>query len=69
MGIKVNSMLDKVMTLGEAAKVYGKADNTLRINIKQGKFQDGVDCRKSGGTWIILKSALDREYNKDKGGS
>ncbi|MGL5718042.1 MAG: helix-turn-helix domain-containing protein [Paraclostridium sp.] len=55
-------LLDEVMTLGEAAATYGKADNTLRINIRQGKFKEGIDCRKSGGTWIILKSALDREY-------
>lgn len=58
------SILEEVMTLKEASEAYNKASNTLRINIKQGKFKEGVDCKKSGGTWIILKSSLDREYKK-----
>lgn len=61
----MNNILEEVMTLKEASEVYNKADNTLRINIKQGKFNEGIDCRKSGGTWLILKSALDREYKKE----
>lgn len=58
------NVLEEVMTLKEAAGRYGKADVTLRINIQKGKFVENIDCRKSGGTWIILKSALEREYGK-----
>ena len=61
-----NILLNDVMTLKEAALLYGKATNTLRFNIQNGFFKEGIDCRKSGGTWIILKSALDREYGEIK---
>lgn len=60
----MKDILNEVLTLKEVSQIYNKSDKTLRANIKNGKFIENVDCRKSGGTWIILKSALEREYGK-----
>ncbi|MGL5749807.1 MAG: helix-turn-helix domain-containing protein [Paraclostridium sp.] len=56
--------LDEVVTLKEGATLVGKSEVTLRGCINTGKFKDGVDCRKSGGTWLILKSSLYGMYGK-----
>lgn len=57
-------ILTQVITLKEASIRYNKSDVTLRQNIKNGKFKENIDCIKSGGTWLILVAALDREYKR-----
>ena len=32
--------------------------------LRNGKFLEGVDCKKFGTTWVFKKTALEREYNK-----
>ena len=58
-----------LITLKEAAAMYNKAESTLRVNILNDKFIEGIDCVKYGTTWVFDIKALEREYGKiDKKG-
>lgn len=58
-----NSELDSVLSLQEAAELYGKDDSTLRKAIADGRFSPN-EYRKTGRNYIITKSALERVYGK-----
>lgn len=58
-----NSVLDSVLSLQEAAELYGKDDSTLRRAISSGRFSPD-EYRKTGRNYIILKSAMERVYGK-----
>lgn len=45
-----------------AEEKYGKKPGTIRKAISIGKFKENEDCKKFGTTWVILISALEREY-------
>lgn len=55
---------DQIIDAKAADEKYGKRPGTVRKAINIGKFKEGTDCRKFGTTWVILISALDREYGK-----
>jgi hypothetical protein len=55
-----------LITLKEACEMYQKAESTLKTNIKNGKFKEGVDVKKFGTTWVFDIKALEREYRKIK---
>ncbi|MFP4199594.1 MAG: helix-turn-helix domain-containing protein, partial [Halanaerobium sp.] len=59
--IEITSYLWKVMTFKEASKKYDVAVSTLRHRASDRRFQEG-DIRKSGDTWLVTKSAMDRIY-------
>ncbi|HBF4547302.1 hypothetical protein O0E53_18850 [Clostridioides difficile] len=50
------------ISLSDASKKYNKAESTLKENIKNGKFVEGVDCRIFGRSWVFNVNALEREY-------
>lgn len=56
--------LKEVLTITEAAELWGKEVSTLRRVIKNGKFTYGIDYRKSGSTWLITKTAMEKVYGK-----
>lgn len=58
------SIWDKLLSLKDAANLYNREESTLRRAISSGKLKDGVDCKKFGKQWVVLKSAMDREYKK-----
>ena len=58
-----NSALDSVLSLQEAAKLYGKDDSTLRKAIADGRFSPN-EYRKTGRNYIITKEGLERVYGK-----
>mgnify|MGYP006916425240 CR=1 FL=1 len=58
-----NSALDMVLSLQEAAGVWGLDDSTLRRAISSGRFRPD-EYRKTGRNYIILKSAMERVYGK-----
>lgn len=53
-----------LLSLQDACKKYNKAETTLKTNIKNGKFKEGVDVKKFGNTWVFNIEALEREYEK-----
>ena len=50
----------------EAAEIYSKSPDTFRKAISYGNLVEGVDCKKSGRSWLFLKSSLDRIYGDKK---
>lgn len=53
------------ITLAEAARMWGRADSTLRNAIRRGRFLPD-EIRKSGGTWLVRVSAMERIYKKPR---
>jgi len=50
-----------VITVKEAAEIWGVADATIRQYIAAGKFRPG-EVKKSGGTWLVKKGAMLRVF-------
>jgi hypothetical protein len=55
-------VFEGLVALKDACKVWHKAESTLKTNIKNGKFEAGIDCFKFGTTWVLKVDALEREY-------
>lgn len=53
---------DGLMSLADAARIWGKEDSTLRHAIQRGKFTAGVDAKLFGKQWVITEAAMRREY-------
>ena len=53
---------DGMLSFGEAAEIWGLEDSTLRKAVAKGKLVDGVDCKKFGKQWVVLVSAMAREF-------
>lgn len=65
----MDKTIDKVLTFAEAEKLYGLAKGTLRKYLYQTakekqRIKEDIDYRKSGNTWLITRSAMDRIYLK-----
>lgn len=61
---EVKFEIDEVMTVSEAAVLWGKSEGAIRAAIKAKKFIIGVDYRKAGGTTLITREAMERVYGK-----
>jgi hypothetical protein len=59
--IEITSYLWKVMTFAEASEKYDVAVSTLRHRASDGRFEES-NIRKSGKTWLVTKTAMDRIY-------
>lgn len=60
-------MINEVLTISEASQLWGKEVSTLRRNFMNNvSFKTGVDCRKSGSTWLVTKEAMKRVYGEPK---
>lgn len=55
------SILDQVVTVSDAAVLYGCSDRYIRQLCKQKKIEAKQDCK---GNWIILKSSLPTKEEK-----
>lgn len=51
----------EIITLQEAATLWGFDSSTLRHAIAKGKFKK-YEYKKSGKVWLIKKSAMERVY-------
>lgn len=52
----------ELLSLKEAAEQYNREESTLRRAISNGLLVEGIDCKKFGKQWVILKSSLERVY-------
>lgn len=59
-----HGVLDEVFTLAEAAELWGVHSSTLRKAVASGRFEEGADFRKAGGTYVVTKVAMIREYGE-----
>ena len=57
---------DKLISLKEAAEIYNRDTSTIKRAISNKTLVEGVDCKKFGRDWVILKSALDRVYVEER---
>lgn len=58
--------LYNVYTPTEAAVLWGKEESTVRKAIQNGKFEFGVDYRKSGRITFITKAAMKKVFGEPK---
>lgn len=61
---KVTFEVNNIMTVSEAAEIWGKTEGAIRAAIKAKKFIAGVDYRKAKGTTLITKKSMERVYGK-----
>jgi hypothetical protein len=59
---EVTFEVNNIMTVSEAAEIWGKTEGAIRAAIKAKKFIVGVDYRKARGTTLITKEAMERVY-------
>ena len=58
-------MINEVLTISEASLLWNKEVSTLRRNfVNNVSFKLGVDCRKSGSTWLVTKASMLRVYGE-----
>ncbi len=56
--------LEDVVTASEAAEIWGLSRDSLQSMAVRGDFGEGV--RKSGGTWLFVRSVLIERYGEPK---
>lgn len=54
----LNKSINNVVTIKEASKIVNRDVSNINRAISSGKLIEGIDCRKSGTTWLIEKDAL-----------
>ena len=53
-----------VMTVNEAAEIWGKTEGAIRAAIKAKKFIPGIDYRKAGRITLITRESMEKVYGK-----
>lgn len=56
--------IDEVMTVSEAAELWGLTEGGIRKAISTKKFILGIDYRKAGRITLITREAMERVYGK-----
>jgi len=64
-GEVVKTEFDGMLSFGEATSLWGLNESTLRKAVVYGKLKNGIDVQKFGKQWVVLKSAMIREYGKE----
>lgn len=62
----MKNIFDDLLSLKEAAELYGREESTLRRAISNGKLVEGEDCKKFGKQWVIKKSSMERVYVEER---
>lgn len=52
----------ELLSLAEAAEIWGIDESTIRKAITQGRLVDGQDCRKFGKQWVITATAMSKTF-------
>ncbi len=55
-------MINDVITAGEAAHLFGQQEDTIRKACQRAKANGETWCRRSGGTWLLLRSEAARRW-------
>ena len=64
-------IIDEVMTTAEAAERWGISAITVKQACSGQKglpprFKEGEEFRKSGRTWLVTRTGMERLYGKEK---
>lgn len=57
-----SSLLDQVITAGEAVELYNLSPSAVRKACQRGQ----IPARKSGSTWLILREDAEKEWGHRK---
>lgn len=60
------NFIKEVLTVNEAAELWGISEGTIRYHLKQDKLTLGVDYRKAGRITLITKEAMIRLFGAIK---
>ena len=58
--------INNIMTVSEAAEIWGITEGAIRKAIKSGKFIPNIDYRKAGRITLICREAMMRVYGELK---
>jgi hypothetical protein len=61
----IGSSIDDTYTATEAASRWGLDESTVKKACQQNRFTE-QEARKSGGTWIVTRSGMERVYGEAK---
>ncbi len=64
-GEVVKTEFDGMLSFGEATYIWNLNESTLRKAVAYGKLRNGIDVQKFGKQWVVLKSAMIREYGDE----
>ena len=65
-GVETPSVFDGLISFSEATILWDLNESTLRKALAYGKLKPGIDACKFGGTWIVKKEAMVREYGPER---
>lgn len=57
-----NNPFDDILSITEAAAMWGKETSTLRRVFTRRNFVYGVDVKRVGNQWLVRKSSMQRVY-------
>lgn len=59
----MNKKFEKLISLPDASKKFGRHESTLKTMISRGNFKEGIDCKKFGTTWVFDIDRLNEYYS------
>lgn len=67
-GVKIMKFTD-VMTTSEAAELWGLSTTSVKhlctgVQGRAPRLIEGVECRKSGNTWLVTREGMTRLYGQ-----
>lgn len=62
----IDNPFDDILSIGEAAQMWGKETSTLRRVFTRRNFVYGVDVKRVGNQWLVRKSSMIRVYGEPK---
>lgn len=54
---------NQLLSLSEAAEIWGIDESTIRKAIAAGRIKTGWDCRKFGKQWVVTAEAMRKTFN------
>ena len=57
-----NVSFEGLLSLADAAKIWGINESTVRKAIAAGRLVQGRDCQKYGKQWVVTVDAMAREF-------
>lgn len=61
-----NKHLIEVLTVNEAAAIWGVSEGAIRYHIRSGTLRNDLDFRKAGRITLITREAMTRIFGAEK---
>lgn len=63
------SPFEEILSLKEAAAIWGKEESTIRKAIAAGRLIKGEECEKYGKQWVVTVDGMAKAFCKVEGKS